>query len=134
MAQDPSFGIDPHTGRALTGWEHVCSCIRDMLMTRFGARLMREWYGTFLPDALGRNITRGEMLPVFASITSAIDLWEPRFEVIEVVIDGGDAGSGELSMIIRGHYRPRALLGDLSVRSSRDLSISLGADENLTVR
>lgn len=132
-ATDPSVGINSATGATMTGWAHVLQSLRDMFLTRFGSRLMREWYGSFVPEALGRNITRGEMLPVIASITSAIEQWEPRFLVVDVVVDGTAIRSGALVITIKGQYRPRALLGDLTVEGERKMTVDMSA-EGMSVR
>ena len=115
-------GIDAETGRRLSGWDHVQQSLRDIFTTRFGARIMREWYGSFVPEALGRNITPAEMLPVIASITSAIEQWEPRYDVVDVKIDG-DIRDGNLRISLTGRYRPLALLGDSSVTSTETVSL-----------
>lgn len=123
----PSVGINADTGAAIYGWDHVVQCLRDMFRTRFGERLMREWYGSFVPAALGRNITREEVFPVIAAITSAIEQWEPRYRIVKVDL-GGEIRDGELSISIQGVYRPRALLGDNTEAGSRSLTISVSRD------
>lgn len=113
MAVHPSFGIDRETGASIENWSHVLQSLHDIFVTPIGARIMREWYGSLLPKALGRNITRDEILPVMASITAAIEQWEPRFAITSIAIDG-DPRAGHLRFRIYGKYRPRALLGDLT--------------------
>ena len=127
-APNPSFGINAQTGAAITGWDHVVQSLRDVFLTRFGARIMREWYGSLVPEALGRNIARAEMLPVIASITSAIEQWEPRFVVVDVSIDGSAARAGSLVIVINGQFRPRALLGDVTVEGSKILTVDMAAN------
>ena len=110
-------GIDATTGAALTGWEHVVQSVGIICATSFGERTMREYFGSFVPDALGMNITRANLAPLIASISSAIEQWEPRFQIVSVSL-GGDAGEGELTINLTGYYRPRALSGDLSTEGS----------------
>ena len=121
---DPSVGIDAETGATLTGWSHVVQTLRDIFLTRFGSRVMREWYGSFVPEALGRNITREEIAPVIASITSAIEQWEPRFRITAVEIVELSR-TGALRLHISGRYRPRALLGDMTEEGARRLIIGM---------
>jgi phage baseplate assembly protein W len=128
-SRDPGVGIDAMTGANLRGWPHVVQSLRDMFLTRFGSRLMREWYGSFVPEALGRQINRQEMLPVMASITSAIEQWEPRFTVDSISLDGSDARTGRLQVTISGLYRPRALVGDDTPEGSRKIVVTLGGGE-----
>ena len=131
---DPSIGIDAETGGTITGWEHVLQSLRDVFLTAFGDRWHRESYGSLVPQALGRNITRQEMLPVMASITAAVEQFEPRFLVVEVVLDGGEARAGRLGVVLRGFYRPRALLGDMTPEGA-ERSVTLGLyRDNVTTR
>jgi phage baseplate assembly protein W len=125
--RDPSVGIDAVTGSLVTGWEHVIQSLRDIFDTRFGSRVMREWYGSFVPNLLGRLITPQEVTPFFAAITSAVEQWEPRFRVtqIQVVTVTRD---GQLHVFLDGEYRPRALYGDFTVEGARRLDAYANPD------
>ena len=125
--RDPSVGIDAATGGITTGWEHVVQSLRDIFDTRFGSRIMREWYGSFVPNLLGRLVTPDEVVPYFAAITSAIEQWEPRFRVtqIQVVKVTRD---GQLHVFLDGEYRPRAVYGDFSVAGARRLDAYANPD------
>ena len=125
--RDPSVGLDATTGSILTGWEHVVQSLRDIFDTRFGSRIMREWYGSFVPNLLGRLVTPDEVVPYFAAITSAIEQWEPRFRVtqIQVVKVTRD---GQLHVFLDGEHRPRAVYGDFSVAGARRLDAYANPD------
>jgi phage baseplate assembly protein W len=125
--RDPSVGLDAATGGILTGWEHVVQSLLDIFDTRFGSRIMREWYGSFVPNLLGRLVTPEEVVPYFAAITSAIEQWEPRFRVtqIQVVKVTRD---GQLHVFLDGEYRPRAVYGDFSVAGARRLDAYANPD------
>ena len=125
--RDPSVGLDAATGGILTGWEHVVQSLRDIFDTRFGSRIMREWYGSFVPNLLGRLTTPEEVVPYFAAITSAIEQWEPRFRVtrIEAVKVTRD---GQLHVFLEGEYRPRAVYGDFTVAGARRLDAYANPD------
>lgn len=127
IPNNPSVGIDAETGGTIIGWAHVEQSLRDIFFTRFGERIMREHYGSFIPALLGRNITAQEVAPVFAAITSAIEQWEPRFFVNEIapVSAGRD---GKLRLYIVGEYRPRAAYGDMTSEGARRISVYAGAD------
>ena len=116
--RDPSVGLDAATGGILTGWEHVVQSLRDIFDTRFGSRIMREWYGSFVPNLLGRLITPEEVVPYFAAITSAIEQWEPRFRVTEIKVLKATR-EGALHFYLDGEYRPRAVYGDFTVEGAR---------------
>lgn len=116
--QNPSVGLNAATGGTISGWEHVVQSLQDIFYTRFGTRIMREWYGSFVPNILGRLITTQEVMPFFVAVTSAIEQWEPRYRVtqIQVVKVTRD---GQLHFFLDGEYRPRAVFGDFSVEGAR---------------
>lgn len=116
--ETPSVGLNAATGGTITGWEHVVQSLQDIFHTRFGSRIMREWYGSFVPNILGRLITTDEVTPFFVAVTSAIEQWEPRYRItqIQVVRVTRD---GQLHFFLIGEYRPRAVFGDFSVEGAR---------------
>jgi hypothetical protein len=119
----PSVGLNAATGGTIEGWSHVAQSLQSVFTTRFGERVMREWFGSFVPTLLGRNINQAELPLFYAAFTSAIEQWEPRYSVTEVgVLEVSRAGVVRLS--ITGEYRPRALLGDLTSAGLRSLVIS----------
>ena len=122
-----SLGLDAMSGGTITGWDHVVQSLRDIFDTRFGSRIMREWYGSFVPNLLGRLITPEEVVPYFAAITSAIEQWEPRFRVtrIEAVKVMRD---GQLHVFLEGEYRPRAVYGDFTAAGARRLDAYANPD------
>ncbi len=111
---DPSVGINAETGGTIYGWEHVEQSLRDIFFTRFGERIMREWYGSFVPELLGRNITPDEVTPFFVALASAIEQFEPRYRVTELM-PVEVTRMGELRVYMAGEYRPRAAYGDYTV-------------------
>lgn len=125
--RDPSVGLNAATGRIVTGWAHVVQSLRDIFDTRFGSRVMREWYGSFVPNLLGRLITPQEVTPYFTAITSAIEQWEPRFRVtrIQVVKVTRD---GQLHFFLDGEYRPRAVYGDYTPQGARRIDAYANPD------
>lgn len=127
VPNDPSVGIDAATGGTLTGWDHVVQSLGDIFLTRFGARVMREWYGSFVPGLLGRNLNRMEVVPFFTALSSAIEQWEPRFKVTSITPVALDRG-GHLRIYIAGDYRPRACYGDFTSEGARRISVNAGAD------
>lgn len=118
---DPSVGIDAATGGTITGWDHVIQSINDIFTTRFGERVMREYYGSFVPGLLGSNINKTETLRVFSAMTSALRQWEPRFFVTQVQATSITA-DGKVVIYIEGEYRPRALLGDNTPSGKRTIN------------
>lgn len=120
MIANPSVGMCAETGRRRTGWQHVEQSLSDIFTTSFGTRVMREFYGSFVPALLGRNLTPRDVTPFFAAVTSAVEQWEPRFRVTQIEIVGISADGG-LKFFLAGEYRPRAMFGDFTVEGARRL-------------
>ena len=114
----PSVGLNAATGTILTGWEHVLQSLSDIFTVAFGERIIREWYGSFVPNLLGQLITPDEVPPFFVAITSAIDQWEPRFRVTEIKVLKATREGG-LHFYLDGEYRPRAMYDDFTVEGAR---------------
>lgn len=121
----PSTGLDRLTGGTIYDWEHVIQSVEVIFTTHFGERVMREWFGSFVPNILGENITPDDLVPFFSAIASAIDQWEPRLKVTGVDVLGSpeQIRQGRLDMDIKGHYRPRALYGDFTIDGPKVISI-----------
>lgn len=125
--REPSVGINAETGGTLTGWEHVEQSLKDIFTTSFGERIMREWYGSFVPALLGRNITPDEVVPTFAAIASAIEQWEPRYRVTQIQVLKATR-DGQFHFFIDGEYRPRAVYGDFTIEGRKRLSGEINPD------
>ncbi len=115
---NPSVGLNAAAGGILTGWDHVLQSLSDIFTTGFGERVIREWYGSFVPNLLGQLITPQEVTPFFVAITSAIEQWEPRFRVTEIKVLKATR-EGALHFYLDGEYRPRAVFGDFTVEGAR---------------
>jgi phage baseplate assembly protein W len=128
----PSVGLDAETGGTLTGWLHVEQSLRDIFTTGFGERIMREWYGSFVPALLGRLITPSEVTPTFAAICSAIEQWEPRYRVTQILVQRATR-DGRFEFFLDGEYRPRATFGDFTVEGARRVNGAIDA-QTVTIR
>ena len=106
-----NVGFDRVTGETLYGWPAVAQDIREGLVTDFGVRIVREYFGSLVPRALGRNMTPDTILALTASIAAFLDVFEPRFKVTRAM-PVNLTRLGALQIEIEGEYRPRALLGD----------------------
>lgn len=133
LAIDPSIDIDVETGADINGWPHVLQCIADFFATRFGARVMREWYGSAVPAFLGENMNAQTIVPFFAALASAIEQWEPRFRITAVIPTSVNR-SGQLRVTMEGEYRPRALLGDFTSAGARRVTLIGGRGAPIEVR
>ncbi len=123
---DPSIDFDPNDGSNISGWDHVICCIEDFMTTRFGERVMREWYGTAIPAFLGENMNTQTIVPFFAALAAAVEQWEPRYRITQIVPEsvGRD---GRLKVHMEGEYRPRALFGDFTPEGARRVTVIGGA-------
>lgn len=126
-----SVGLDRRTGRVLTGWEHVVQSIEVILSTQVGERVMRRVFGSAVPRLLGETMVPPTVLRFFTAVIVAIELWEPRFRVIQIEIvealnEAEALRLGRLRLAIVGEYRPRAHLGDPTPEAVRTLSLSAG--------
>jgi len=116
--------FDRATGETLYGWAAVAQGVREGLLTDFGVRIMREYFGSLVPRALGRSLNQETILGLIASISAHIDLFEPRFKVTRVV-PVSLTRLGALHVEIEGEYRPRALLGDMQGAGRQKVIVQL---------
>ncbi|MCA1776044.1 MAG: GPW/gp25 family protein [Loktanella sp.] len=130
--ESPSVGMNAETGRAITGWDHVLQSLRDIFTTPFGERIMREWYGSFVPALLGSQINKREITRYFIALTSAIEQWEPRFRVTRIRPTEVNR-AGEFHLMLEGEYRPRANFGDSTAQGARRVIVS-GAGGAVSIR
>ena len=122
MANSPSVGIDRNSGGTVIGWPHVLQSINDIFTTRFGERIIREWFGSAIPNLLGQQMTPREIVPYFAAMCTAIEMWEPRYRITKIdVLEV--TRTGRLLLYIDGVYRPRAAFGDFTADGPRRVSL-----------
>lgn len=71
-------GIHRSTGQLLTEEAHIAQSIGDILSTPLGTRVMREDYGSLLPDLVDQPQSPALDLKLMAAAFLAIVVWEPR--------------------------------------------------------
>lgn len=125
-------GFSRETGLPLQDdWEHVKQSLDVIFTTPKGSRIMRRWFGGFLPRLLGRLAVKPTIGQFYMAI--AIDCeQEPRFLLRK--IEGGvntidSFRAGDLKLTLVGDYRPRALQGDFSVEGLRSYTVSFAGVE-----
>lgn len=135
-------GIDRRTGKLLGGYAHLKQSLGVIFTTGIGTRIMRRLFGSAIPSLLGKNIAPSTFLKFAVAVHVAVELWEPRFRLIQVTFPrepGADdpatapsAGlnspesirAGRIGIALHGQYRPRALSGDLTPEgAARTLSL-----------
>lgn len=95
-------GMDRHTGKSLSGAEHLQQSIRDILTTPLGSRVMRRDYGSRLLELVDRPINSQTLVDYYAATAQALWQWEPRFHLTRVQIDTVEPG--KLTLQLTGHY------------------------------
>ena len=110
------------TGRRIGLKEHIAQSIKNILFTRIGSRLMREDYGSLLPELIDMPMTqtvialchqaavtafqpqRQALLVVIAlchqAAVTAIAAWEPRITVRSIHFNPTAAANGQLAITI----------------------------------
>lgn len=127
-----SAGIDMRTGRVLTDFDHVVQSVRIIFSTRLGSRVMLRWFGSGLPELLGRRIVPATVSRYITLIALSIFAWEPRLQVVAVRTGGNTANAvalGELTFEVLCYYRPRGHLGDFTIEGGLR-RIGVGSNDN----
>lgn len=82
---------DAENGRGQDTLAHIAQSIRNILFTRIGTRLMREEYGSFIPDLI-------DMPAGHAAI--ALARWKPRITVRRIQADTADLAAGKIKLTL----------------------------------
>ena len=130
----PRNGVDRHTGKMLSGWDHTEQSMEIIFETPFHERVLRRWVGSFVPLILGRSMVERIITRFFWAIASALDLWEPGYKIKQVHFMGNalqqwspsqDIGAPELIRMGHAVFRqegvwyPRGHLGDYTPFAGR---------------
>jgi phage baseplate assembly protein W len=137
-------GVDRHSGRMLSGWDHVEQSMHVIFATGFHERILRRWVGSFVPHILGETFVARIVTRFHWAMAVAIDLWEPNYRIMQVYFMGdaleeswrpqsfdvvGEFRLGHAFFRTEGSYRPRAHLGDITPYRMRAAGlISRGGD------
>src|SRR5471030_2371541 len=79
-------GMNRTTGAPMTGLDHLCQSIGDILSTRRGTRRQRPEYGSDIPKMVDLPVTRGWISTVQVEAARAIGRWEPRIALSRVSV------------------------------------------------
>jgi phage baseplate assembly protein W len=113
--------IDRRTGAVLDNYASALQSVEIIFTTRLGEMVLLREFGGGILELLGRLLT-AKTLAIFATIlAAAIDLWEPRFRVRRVSLDGSveEIRTGRAGFAIEVEWRPQAHLGDPTVEGVR---------------
>jgi phage baseplate assembly protein W len=120
-------GVDAETGRVLRGRAHAEQCVRRILSTRKGTRVMRLDLGADLKALRGENMTAANILRAFGELVVAVHGQEPavRFRKIEPHLVDGRGGA--VAFILSYVFYPYGHHGDYSVAEDADMRVPITA-------
>ncbi len=116
--------FDRETGQTIFGWPAVHQSVRELILTSFGDRVMREYYGSNIPAFLGRNVTADVLERMATVLGAAMDVFEPRFAITNITFTQV-AATGRIAMRVTGEYRPNALAGGETTDSTETFELDL---------
>ena len=101
-------GLNPGTGRARSGIDHLRASIQDILTTPVGSRVMRREYGSRLFELVDNNLNALTLAQIYAATADALSKWEPRLKVTRVSATSAaaDLALGKVSLTLEGEYLP----------------------------
>lgn len=94
-------GVDASTGKRLAGTAHLAQSIGDIVMTPIGSRVMREDYGSLLPELIDQPFNGTTKLRMCGAIAAALQKWEPRIRLTRVGLTAG-VEAGALTLEVEG--------------------------------
>ena len=95
------FGMDRHTGKPCTGFDHVRQSINDILTTAVGERVCNRLYGSELPDLIDGPVNEGMVQLLYGATAIAIADWYPAVTLGQIVVQAGDVPAS-LNIVISG--------------------------------
>jgi len=97
-------GMNKHTGKRLSGIDHLKQSIIDILTTPIGSRVMRREYGSRIFELVDNPMVDDFAIELFAATAEALAKWEHRFRLERVQIE--HIGKGQVTLLLRGFYLP----------------------------
>lgn len=97
-------GMNAHTGRSLSGPDHLKQSIRDILATPVGSRVLCRDYGSRLHQIVDAPSNHATFLRIYAATADALARWEPRFKLRRVQAE--TLSPGKLGLTLEGEYLP----------------------------
>jgi len=100
-----SHGMDRHTGKPLSGLDHLRQSLIDILTTRVGLRVMLRDYGGLLPSLIDNPTNQFFAVDLYVAIAGAINQWEPRLKLEQIFYK--NLGDGRIEVDLRAIYLPK---------------------------
>ncbi|GHA13360.1 hypothetical protein GCM10007989_04950 [Devosia pacifica] len=120
--------IDRHTGAVIDNFSSALQSVELIFSTRLGEVVLARDFGAGLVELLGRALTPKLIAAFQTLMVVGIDLWEPRFRVRRVSVDGSvdEIRLGRAGFRIEVDWRPRGHLGDFRVEGVRAFGVNFG--------
>lgn len=80
------------TGRSIDDMAHIQQSVRNILHTRIGSRVMREAYGSLVPNIIDQPLNPVTQMQLMAAIVHALNQWEPRLRINRIDVATRNAG------------------------------------------
>lgn len=100
MTQTRTAGMHRTTGKLLTEEAHIAQCIGDILSTPLGTRVMREDYGSLIPDLIDQPQSPALDLKLISASFMAIIQWETRIRPTTMTLSPVDI-NGKRELVIK---------------------------------
>jgi len=97
-------GMDRHTGKPLSGLDHLRQSLVDILTTRVGERVMLRDYGSNLPNLIDNPTNPFFGVDLFVAIAEACQMWEPRLKLEHIAFK--PLGGGRVELELDALYLP----------------------------
>jgi len=95
-------GLNAHTGKPLSGLDHLVQSVADILTTPIGTRIMRRDYGSQLPELIDQPHNGASLVRMYGAIATALQRWEPRLALVRMHITP-DPTPGRATLELTAH-------------------------------
>lgn len=114
-------GVNRQTGQLMTEAAHIAQSIGDILSTPIGTRVMREDYGSLVPELIDHPQTPALDLKLMSAAFMAIVRWESRIKPTHMLLSAVNA-NGQRDLIMQATRTDGPQAGQ-----SMNLNATLGA-------
>lgn len=95
------IGMNPSTGQALTGIDHLRESVSDIVTTPVGSMITLREYGCVNFALIDQPATKALRLQIIAATVMALLRWEPRAKParVELTSDNGSGWEYDITMV-----------------------------------
>jgi hypothetical protein len=91
-----------NTGADISEINHLKQSISNILTTPIGSRVMRRDYGSNLFNKIDHPVNGELIAEIYLDIVESLFIWEPRFELSQVAVDGIE--NGKITIDLEGSF------------------------------